>query len=230
MYGYDESSVFHFDWESVTNLCAADRGFKAITTLRRLRPNALLLDPTKPLNDLAVILDGCVHVESFDTAREPAKNERRKLFALPFTTGAVLCTDLFTGWQAYRVKAVEPTVICHLDADLEYVGENWSEVLEALLRSQIEVQQRLYDEQLEAYEPVRTRLVRLLWRESNSGHRTITMSHRAIAERLGTYRETVSNQLARLKHSGVIDYGYRAISVLDVDRLNHLTLSYHGSL
>ncbi len=223
---YNQETSFQLNRESITTLYTSDPRFKDAVALRRLRPDTTLTSPAKPLSHPVVILDGSVNIESFHPSQEHQKEERRKLFAMPFAAGTVLDPLLFKGWQTYSVKAVDPTIVCHLRKDLAYFGENWPEVVEALLQSQIQVQQQLYDEQLEAYEPVRTRLVRLLLRESEAGSEPITMSHRAIAERLGTYRETVSNQLARLKNNGLIDYGYRVIRVLDVDGLGNLTFTY----
>ena len=226
---YDEYNIetsFQLNRESITTLYASDPRFKHAVVLRRLRPDTTLTSPAKPLVHPVIILDGSVNIESFHPSQENQKEERRKLFALPFAAGTVLDPLLFADFHTYSVKAAEPTVVCHLLTDLASFGETWPEVLEALLQSQIAVQQQLYDEQLEAYESVRTRLVRLLLRESEAGNAPITMSHRAIAERLGTYRETVSNQLARLKNNGLIDYGYRVIRVLDVDRLGNLTFTY----
>lgn len=220
-----EDSPFQCNWDSVTDLCNADAQFRHIVSLRRVHEDRQLASAEKPLQHNVIVLDGRLHLEAFECGQPESKTERRKLFALPFENGTVLGPALFADWSAYDVKAVTPTVVCYLLADLEYIGRNWSDVLEALLRSQISVQQQIYDEQLEAYEPVRTRLARLLMRESSSGHSPISMSHKAIAERLGTYRETVSNQLARLKNAGVIDYGYRVIEVLDVERLGMLTFT-----
>ncbi len=223
---YGLETGFQLNRESITALYASDTRFKDAVALRRLRTDTTLTSSTKPLAHPVVILDGRVNVESFHPSQANQKEERRKLFAMPFAAGTVLDPLLFKDWSTYSVKAIQLTIVCHLLQDLAYFGENWPEVLEALLQSQIQVQQQLYDEQLEAYEPVRTRLVRLLLRESDAGSAPITMSHRAIAERLGTYRETVSNQLARLKHNGMIDYGYRVIQVQDADQLGNMTFTY----
>lgn len=232
MYEYQsEESSFQFTWESIAALCASDPQFRDLISVRRIQANRLLAHARKPLAHPIVIMSGRVHVEAFDGHQEELqKAERRKLFAMPFTAGALLSPDLFADWPTYNVKTVDSTIVCYLLVDLVTIGEKWSEVLEALLQSQITVQQQLYAEQLEAYEPVRTRLARLLMRESQSGQSPITMSHKAIAELLGTYRETVSNQLARLKNIGVIDYGYRAIQVLDAERLGALTFTYDAQI
>ena len=226
MIGYGiEDAPFQCNWDSVTALCRADARFRRMVSLRRIHEDRLLANAAKPLQRTVIILDGRLHVEAFESEPAGNKTERRKLFALPFEDGTVLSPSLFADWSTYNVKAIMPTIVCYLLADLEYIGQNWSDVLEALLRSQISVQQQMYDEQLEAYEPVRTRLARLLMRESLAGQVPIAMSHKAIAERLGTYRETVSNQLARLKNAGIIDYGYRAIEVQDAERLGLMTFT-----
>ena len=224
MAGFDvEDPSFQFTWESIAGLCHADPAFRKIVSLRRIQAERFLAHDEKPLPHPLVVLDGCLRVEAFERLQPHQSQERRKLFALPFGEGAVLDASLFVGWTDYRIKAVDTAIVCYLKAELDAIGLRWSHVLEALLRSQIAVQQQIYDEQLEAYEPLRTRLVRLLLRESKAGRAPIIMSHKAIAERLGTYRETVSNQLSRLKNGGAIDYGYRVIQVLDADQLDLMT-------
>ncbi len=226
MIGYGiEESQFQCNWDSVTKLCRSDVRFRRIVSLRRIHEDCLLASDAKPLHHTVIVLDGHLHVEAFESDPTTSKTERRKLFALPFENGTVLSPSLFADWSAYKIKAVTPTIVCYLLADLAYISQNWRDVLEALLRSQISVQQQMYDEQLEAYEPMRTRLARLLMRESLSGQAPVSMSHKAIAERLGTYRETVSNQLARLKNAGIIDYGYRVIEVHNVKQLELMTFT-----
>ena len=45
------------------------------------------------------------------------------------------------------------------------------------------------------------------------------ISHQALADYLGTYRETVSAILRDFKRQGLVELGYRRISLLDVDEL-----------
>lgn len=220
-----EDAPFQCDWHSVASLCRRDPGFRRFISVRRIEKDSTLANSAHPLKRTLMVLDGRLHLEAYEQERPEERGERCKLFALPFEHGTVLSPSLFEDWKAYDLKVVQSAVVCYLLADMETFGASWPEVLEALLRSQISVQQQMYDEQLEAHEPVRTRLARLLMRESDSGSEPIAMSHRSIAERLGTYRETVSNQLARLKNAGVIDYGYRVIEVQDAEALGILSLT-----
>lgn len=45
------------------------------------------------------------------------------------------------------------------------------------------------------------------------------VSHQALADHLGTYRETVSAILRDFKRQGLVELGYRRINILDVDSL-----------
>ena len=45
------------------------------------------------------------------------------------------------------------------------------------------------------------------------------ISHQALADRLGTYRETVSAILRDFKRQGVVELGYRRIRIVDSEEL-----------
>ncbi len=48
------------------------------------------------------------------------------------------------------------------------------------------------------------------------------ISHQALADRLGTYRETVSAILRDFKRQGLVELGYRRIRLLDDDTLKEI--------
>ncbi|NJK53915.1 MAG: winged helix-turn-helix domain-containing protein [Leptolyngbyaceae cyanobacterium SU_3_3] len=45
------------------------------------------------------------------------------------------------------------------------------------------------------------------------------VSHQALADHLGTYRETVSAILRDFKRQGLVELGYRRIQLVDVESL-----------
>ena len=66
-----------------------------------------------------------------------------------------------------------------------------------------------------AFRALPTRLAALLLREADKGGVVSGLSHEEIAERLGTYRETVSQILGRFRHEGLISVEPRRIELLD---------------
>ncbi len=71
-----------------------------------------------------------------------------------------------------------------------------------------------------AYKKLPERLASLLleFNEHQSGPIT-GISHQALADNLGTYRETVSAILRDFKRQGLVELGYRRINLVDVDML-----------
>ena len=82
-----------------------------------------------------------------------------------------------------------------------------------------QVEDRLEDV---AYKKLPQRLAKLLLDMSNSDQAPIRTSHQSLADMLGTYRETVSTILRGFKADGMVELGYRRISVTDPVALRHL--------
>lgn len=71
-----------------------------------------------------------------------------------------------------------------------------------------------------AYKKLPERLATLLVDLDEEGSGIIKgVSHQALADRLGTYRETVSAILRDFKRQGVVELGYRRIRLVDVEEL-----------
>jgi CRP/FNR family transcriptional regulator len=88
----------------------------------------------------------------------------------------------------------------------------------------MQVESRLEDV---AYKKLPERLAALLLELAGNEETTITgTSHQALADRLGTYRETVSAILRTFKREGWVDLGYRRIRILDVPALETAANSF----
>lgn len=218
--------TFEFTLDEVREHLQTDRDFARIASLQTTEAGTLLADSACPLQTYTVILDGSLHAEANDAPGTSGSKDRLRLFILPFTPGAVLSPSLFEGWDNYRLRAATRVTVCELVSDLNLISELCPEVLEAILDSQIRFQQRLYTEHLESHDTIRTRLARLLMRMSQNGQDIIETTHSDLAQRLGTYRETVSNQLASLKATGLINSRYKEIEVLHADGLLALSESW----
>jgi CRP/FNR family transcriptional regulator, cyclic AMP receptor protein len=79
------------------------------------------------------------------------------------------------------------------------------------------------ERQLEAlaFKPVLPRLADLLRREARDGL-VVGLSHQDLGERLGVYRETVTEALNELKAAGLLEIGRRRIRLLDEARLREI--------
>ncbi|MEZ4768373.1 MAG: Crp/Fnr family transcriptional regulator [Caldilineales bacterium] len=82
-----------------------------------------------------------------------------------------------------------------------------------------QVEDRLEDV---AYKKLPQRLAKLLLDLSSSDQAPIRTSHQSLADMLGTYRETVSTILRGFKADGMVELGYRRISVTDPVALRQL--------
>lgn len=71
-----------------------------------------------------------------------------------------------------------------------------------------------------AYKKLPERLASLLLELGNYENGLVTgVSHQALADHLGTYRETVSAILRDFKRQGLVELGYRRINLLDIEIL-----------
>ena len=74
-----------------------------------------------------------------------------------------------------------------------------------------------------AYKKLPERLAALLLDLADKTTDTIKgISHQALADHLGTYRETVSAILRDFKRQGVVELGYRRINLIDVETLEEI--------
>jgi CRP/FNR family cyclic AMP-dependent transcriptional regulator len=67
-----------------------------------------------------------------------------------------------------------------------------------------------------AYKRLPERLAGLLLELANGGRNIRGTSHQALADMLGTYRETISAILRGFKDDGLVELGYRKIELLDL--------------
>jgi CRP-like cAMP-binding protein len=70
-----------------------------------------------------------------------------------------------------------------------------------------------------AYKRLPERLAGLLLELANGGRAIRGTSHQALADMLGTYRETISAILRGFKDDGLVELGYRKIELRDVPGL-----------
>ncbi len=118
-------------------------------------------------------------------------------------------------------EAIEDSLICVLSrSDMQDLVRRNPEVGLLLLG---EVERRSQDREAEleamAFRGLPARLAALLLREADAEGMIRGTTHQELAERLGTYRETVSQLLGRLRDAGVITTAPKHIGIIDAEAL-----------
>lgn len=125
------------------------------------------------------------------------------------------------GMYGCFAEAAEDCLLCVLSrSDFQTLIRRNPDVALRLLE---DVSHRLQEreEELEAlaFRAVPTRLAALLLREADQYGTVNGLSHQDLAERLGTYRETVSQTLGRFRSDGLVEVEPRRIRLLNPSRL-----------
>ena len=125
------------------------------------------------------------------------------------------------GMYGCYAEATEDSLICVLSrADLQSLIRRNPEVGLRLL-AELGERLRQREEELEslAFRGLPARLATLLLREADTYGTIDGYTHQELAERLGTYRETVSQLLGRFRHEGLVSVEPKRIRLLDRDGL-----------
>ncbi len=120
-----------------------------------------------------------------------------------------------------HAEATEESLICVLSrSDMQDLVRRNPDVGLLLLA---EVEQRYQEREAElealAFRGVPARLAALLLREADAQGVVQGVTHQELAERLGTYRETVSQLLGRLRDEGALTTAPKRIEIVDRDAL-----------
>jgi CRP/FNR family transcriptional regulator, cyclic AMP receptor protein len=121
------------------------------------------------------------------------------------------------GMYGCYAEATEDSLICVLSrSDLQALIRRNPEVGLRLL-AELGARLRQREEELEAlaFRPLPARLATLLLREADAYGTIDGYTHQDLAERLGTYRETVSQLLGRFRGEGLVAVEPRRIRLLD---------------
>jgi CRP/FNR family transcriptional regulator, cyclic AMP receptor protein len=121
------------------------------------------------------------------------------------------------GMYGCFAEATEDCLLCVLSrSDLQGLIRRNPEVgLSLLSEMGKRLQQREAELEALAFRGLPARLATLLLREADAYGTVVGLSHQDLAERLGTYRETVSQLLGRFRHEGLVAVEPRRIRVLD---------------
>jgi CRP-like cAMP-binding protein len=149
----------------------------------------------------------------------------RKLVTATLGQNAIFGEMGLTGQHMYGcfAEAAEDCLLCVLSrSDMQALIRRNPDVGLLLLA---EVQRRFQERESElealAFRGLPARLSALLLREMDRDGVITGMTHQELAERLGTYRETVSQLLGRLRDDGVLSISPKRIDVHDLEALRH---------
>ncbi|MGE3797240.1 MAG: Crp/Fnr family transcriptional regulator [Thermomicrobiales bacterium] len=125
------------------------------------------------------------------------------------------------GMYGCFAEAAEDCVICVLSrSDMQTLIRKNPEVgLRLLAEMGKRLQEREHALESLAFRSVAARLARLLLSEMDASGLVSGFTHQELAERLGTYRETVSQSLGKFKGEGLIAIEPKVIRVIDKKKL-----------
>lgn len=128
------------------------------------------------------------------------------------------------GMYGCFAEASEECLICVLSAnDLQtLIHRNPQVGIDLLSEMSRRLQERESDLERFAFAGVPSRLAELLIREADDQGTISGLTHQDLAERIGTYRETVSQVLGKFKSDGLVEISPRRITITNRDAMNAL--------
>jgi len=211
--------------QTLATLRAEDPGFGKVVTTRRIERGDMVASADELANRMYVLMSGRVNLIV-------TNNEGRRLVIATLEPGAVFGEGALaapTDPDVFAEAAETSTlwIIPSSDArslTMQYPILGWG-LLQTYGQRLVQVENSLEDV---AYKKLPERLAGLLISLNTDASDTIKgISHQALADYLGTYRETVSAILRDFKRQGLVELGYRRISLLDVEELQAVAGIWH---
>jgi CRP-like cAMP-binding protein len=189
-----------------------DPEFKQAITAHSFRSGQTVAEPAVLNNNLFTLMKGRVQL-----IREGPHGRRLALATLG--PGAMFGEGALLSASDPNVKAVALTdcVVWTVPAPqaralaMRYPVLSWG-LLQTVGQRLVQVENRMEEV---AYKRLPERLAGLLLELANGGRAIRGTSHQAIADMLGTYRETISAILRSFKEEGLVELGYRRIELRD---------------
>lgn len=204
----------------IANMTDGDRDFQNAVTTRSVRAGQTIATPEELSSKLYILMNGRAQLITQN------KEGRRMMMSRLgpgsiFGDGAMFSHD---GSSSVFAEALDDCTIWMLpETSARTMTERYPIIgwgmLQTFGRRLRQVEDRLEDV---AYKKLPQRLAKLLLDLSNSDQAPIRTSHQSLADMLGTYRETVSTILRGFKADGMVELGYRRISVTDPAALRAL--------
>jgi CRP-like cAMP-binding protein len=206
--------------QALTALRDEDPAFDKSISTQRYERGALIATPEALTERMYVLMSGKVNLIC-------TNNEGRRLVIATLEPGAVFGEGALDapGDANVFAEAADDVAVWVIPAGearnmtMQYPILGWG-LLQTYGLRLLQVENSLEDV---AYKKLPERLATLLVELDEDGNGVIKgISHQALADRLGTYRETVSAILRDFKRQGVVELGYRRIRIVDVEQLKEI--------
>jgi CRP-like cAMP-binding protein len=203
--------------QALTTLRDEDPAFDKIITTQRYERGAMVATADALAQRMYVLMSGKVNLIC-------TNNEGRRLVIATLEPGAVFGEGALdsTGDANVFAEAVDDVAVWVIPSGearnmtMQYPILGWG-LLQTYGLRLLQVENSLEDV---AYKKLPERLATLLVDLDEDGSGIIKgVSHQALADRLGTYRETVSAILRDFKRQGLVELGYRRIRIVDIEEL-----------
>lgn len=206
--------------QTLMDLRKDDPSFGKRVRMRSYRPNDVVADAAALKREMFVLMQGRIHLVC-------TNHEGRRLVIGSLEPAAIFGEGALNRPHEANVFAEADTdvVVWSIPAaearnmTLQFPILGWG-MLQTYGRRLLQVEDRLEDV---AYKKLPERLAALLVELSSRQDGVIRgVSHQVLADRLGTYRETVSAILRDFKRQALVGLGYRRIEVLDIEELKEI--------
>ena len=203
--------------QTLTALRADDPAFNQVVAIQNVRRGEMVADSDDLATKMFVLMSGKINMVC-------TNNEGRRLVIGVLEPGAIF-------GEGALDSADDPTVFAEAGEDaavwvipsaearnltIQYPILGWG-MLQTYGQRLMQVENSLEDV---AYKKLPERLAALLLELSHYEDGLIEgVSHQALADHLGTYRETVSAILRDFKRQELVELGYRRINILDAEEL-----------
>ena len=200
----------------LTELRATDALFDRLVRICHYSPKATIATPNELAETMYVVMEGTVNLIC-------SSDRRRRLIVASLGPGSIFgqgpleepaCSNVVaeaagevTVWS---VPAKETRSLM-----VQYPILTWA-LLQTYGQRLAQVEDNLEDI---AYRKLPERLANLIWDLAGESDTVEGLSHQALADYLGTYRETVSAVLRDFKQAGILSLGYRRIQIRDREML-----------
>jgi len=181
-----------------------------LSTLTTYSPGRILYRPGETGTALLLVLAGEVHLYHLST-------DGRKLITDTLTVGASFgeFSLLGTGIHTSFAEVIETARLCIINRhDVEHLLIQYPSFTRNLLTSMCQRCSQLETQLTNiTFKSTTAQLATLLLQLAGSSNRIEGLSHEALAEHLGVYRETVSVALRELKESGALELGRKHVII-----------------
>lgn len=203
--------------QALTALRAEDPSFSRVIATRRSERGDVVASADELASKLYVLMQGKVNLVC-------ANNEGRRLVIATLEPGAIFGEGALSTASDPNVfaEAAESSTLWVIPASearhltMQHPILGWG-LLQTYGQRLVQVENSLEDV---AYKKLPERLAALLV-DLNEDEKGVIkgISHQALADYLGTYRETVSAILRDFKRQGLVELGYRRITLVDQEEL-----------